>query len=668
QRRQKVEEYLSRKKTFSGVSMQENEGSVSSRTRRATSNKLPGNLQLSTSPKPEMENKENADELSWDQSSISSEKNVINSSTIPLTSYVSGPNWNPGDHASKDKVSGIKPQHASLTKAFLEIKRIKEKQLLAEKQNASASLPKKPALGTYRGKVIQSKVNSFRKAVKSEEEKSSLPDKKLLPLATKPAASSLARKSCSAILKTMKVTNNPKSINPNGVLSLTSKPSDKAAINSQPSLKKQQLTLGVVPKKATVQKPIGGREEQPAKSASNISNRGALGVKKCADFCEDAKPISLVHATKLGQNSKPNGSRKFILPKESAEDRRARLNEWRTSTGRAMRRPPIHMLQGSESKSEEFSSDALEHVLRSEKVKTTLSECLQLTEQGCHGDEVRAMLDDLTQRIPGVKKLAKYWICCIRLEQMSPLEKLIAVYEEAILAGAMPKEELRHALIDIMKNTETLFKSENGGTVLEAHLSEAVEVNKEPNSSVETVQESFKDFCSNDQKAESNDKKEEISSEAINKEETQLDLKPKEEILPKKNKKQKAKGRSKKKGKCETEEQNEEGLKDVAQASNSPEKENDTSMRYNPPTTPHLGSVKMHHEAKECSAKELNIVTPLRYSQRIREKVCKASDASNDQDPSATSFEQLGDLESKATVFIHEQSNALRETSAEIDE
>lgn len=47
------------------------------------------------------------------------------------------------------------------------------------------------------------------------------------------------------------------------------------------------------------------------------------------------------------------------------------------------------------------------------------------------------MLEDLTHSIPGAKKLAKYWICCMRLEQMGPLEKLIAVYEEAILAGAM---------------------------------------------------------------------------------------------------------------------------------------------------------------------------------------------------------------------------------------
>ncbi|KAM6139987.1 cytoskeleton-associated protein 2 [Pterocles gutturalis] len=650
QRRQKVEEYLSSKKTFSGVPIQENQTSISSRTRRATSNRLQEKIQLSKAPKPGMENKENANKLSWDQSSGTSEKNVIlNSSTITLTNSILGTNYNPEDHVSKVKVTEIKSQHASLGKSLLQTKSIKEKQLIAEKQNSSVSLPKKLVLGTYRGKVIQSKINSFRKAPKSEGGKSSLPGKKHLPSAIKPAA-------------------------------FQSKPSDKAAINSQSNPKKWQPISAVVPKKVTVQKMVGGRGPEPLKVASNNSDCRALGVKKCADFCDDArleapaKPVSVVPGTKLGQDSKTNGNRKSVLPKESAEERRARLAEWRACRGKVLRRPPISVLLGPQSKSEEeeFSSgDSLEHVLHSEKVNKTLTECLQLIKQGCQGDEVRAMLEDLTQSIPGAKKLAKYWICCMRLEQMGPLENLIAVYEEAILAGAMPKDELRHTLIDIMKNTESLFKSEDGGTVIEAHLSEVVEVSNEPNSPVEQVQKAFKDLCSDDdQKAESDDKKAETSSEVIKKEEMDLDWKPREEILPKKNKKHKTKERTKKKGKCEAEEQNEDGVKDIAQAVNSPEKENDTSylIRYSPSTTPNLESVKMHHEANDSSAKDLKIVTPLRYSQRIREKMCKLSDTVKDQDPCVSSFEQLGELESKATAFIHKQNNALKETSAEVQE
>ncbi|NXK93100.1 CKAP2 protein, partial [Formicarius rufipectus] len=678
QRRQKVEEYLSRKKTFSGVPIQENQTSISSRTRRATRSKLQDNLQVSTSPKPEMENKENDDKLSWDQSSVISEKNVtLNSSTIPLASYVSGANWDLDSQASKAKDTAIKSQPISLSRAFLEIKRIREKQMIEEKQNASVNLPKKPALGKYRGRVIQSKINSFRKAVKTEGEKGSLPDKKLLPSATKQAASSLSTKSCSAVLKTIKVTNNPKSIKSNSVLPLQIKPPDKAIINSHSGLKKQQLTFAAAPKKITVQKLVGGRALQPPKAASNDPDHRVQGVKKCAGFCEGARPeaparpISVLPGTKLGQNSKTNGNRKSTLSKETAEERRARLDEWRASRGKVMRRPPIYALMGSQSKSEEqelSSADALE---QNEKVNKTLSECLQLTEQGCQGDEVRAMLKDLMQNNPGVKKLTKYWICCMHLEQMGPLEKLLTVYEAAILAGARPKEELRNTLIHTMKNNENLYKSENGATVIEAHVSELVEVSKEPNSSVEPVQETFKDFCFDDvQKAESGNMKVEASGEAIKKEETDLDFERREEILPKKkNKKRKAKEHTKKKGTRERE-HNEDGIKDIAQAFNSPEKSNDAScsMRQNLPTTPCLESMKTSDEANYSSAKDLEIVTPLRYSQRIREKMCKLSDTAKDQDRCVSSLEQLGELESKATVFIREQSNAFQETSAEIEE
>ncbi|NWU42292.1 CKAP2 protein, partial [Hylia prasina] len=668
QRRQKVEEYLSRKKTFSAVPIQEDQTSISSRTRRATTSKLQGKLQVSTSPKPEMENKENADDVPWDQSIVNSETNVtLNSSTIPLTSYISGTNCNLENQAPNNKVIDIKSQHVTLSKAILELKRIKERHLAAEKQNASISVPKKPALGRYRGKVIPSKINSFWKAVKTEGEKSSLPDRKTFPSATKQAANSSTVKSCNAVLKTIKVANNPKSVKSNGVLTtFHSKPSDKAATNSQSGLKKQ-LTFAVAPKRVTVPKVVGGRGPQPPKAAPGYPDHKVRGVKKCADFCEDARPeapaksTSVAPGIKSGQNSKTDGNRKSILPKESAEERRARLDEWRASRGKVMRRPPIHAFLGPHSKSEEEEFSAAD----TEKVNKTLSECLQLTEQGHQGDEARAMLEDLIQSIPGVKKLAKYWICCMRLGHMGHLGKLFAVYEEAILAGAMPREELRHSLIDTIKNTEGLFNSDNGGTVIEAHLREVMEVSKEPNSSVGPVQESFQDLCpDDDQKEESDNKKAETSSEVNKTEEIDLDLNPKGDILPKKNKKRKAKERAKKKGKCEKE-QNDDGIKNTAQAINSPEKENDTSYstRYNPPTTPYLESVKMHPEANDCSAK-----TPLRYSQRIREKMCKLPDAVNDQDPCVSSLEQLGELESKATVLIHKQSNALQETSAEIEE
>lgn len=266
--------------------------------------------------------------MSWDQSIVNSETNVtLNSSTIPLTSYISGTNSDLENQAPNNKVIDIKSQHVSLSKAILELKRIKERHLTAEKQNASIIVPKKPALGRYRGKVIPSKINSFWKTVKTEGEMSSLPDKKTLPSATKQAANSSSTKSCNAVLKTVKVTNNPKSVKSTGVLPLHSKPSDKTAPNSQSGLKKQ-LTFAVAPKKVIVPKVIGGRGPQPLKAASSNPDRKVWGVKKRADFCEDAgaeapaKSTSVAPGTKSGQSAKLDGRRKSVLPKESAEERR----------------------------------------------------------------------------------------------------------------------------------------------------------------------------------------------------------------------------------------------------------------------------------------------------------------------------------------------------------
>ncbi|XP_068021361.1 cytoskeleton-associated protein 2 isoform X2 [Melanerpes formicivorus] len=637
QRRQKVEEYLSRKKTFSGIPIQATQPSLSSsKARRAVGNKLQDTTQILTSSKPEMENKENADKLPWDQASGTSEKNVVpDSSTVSLTSALPGTNGRPGEHASRGEAIAIKSQHVSLSKTFLQMKSMKEKQLIGEKQSSTASLPKKSVPGIYRGRVIQSKINSFRRAPKPEGENSSVPDRKLLPSATtKPA----------------------------------SKPSDRAATGSQAGLKKWQPTCAVAPKKAAAQNMMGGK--QPAKAASNSSDHRALGVKRQANCSEDARPgaparpVSVAADAKPAQHSKTHGNRKSLLP---AQDRRACLDEWRASRGRVMKRPPIAVVQGPQPKREEneFSSDdSVEDVLHSEKVNKTLAACLQLAEQGCQGDEIRAMLEELTQNIPGTKKLAQYWICCMQLERTGPLERLIAVYEEAILAGAMPKEELRSALVETLKNTASLFKSQDEGAATEAQ--EVVEVNKEPNSSVEQVQEAFKDLCYDDdnQKVESDDKKAESGNEVIKKG-MDLGLKPSEKTLPKKNRRHRTKERGKKKVKYEAEEQKDDEVKDTAQAFNSPEKENTTSLTYNPSATPHLESLKVQDEANDSSDKDLIILTPLRCSQRIRERLRKATD-SKDQDPCASLLEQLGELE--ATAFIHNQSNALQETSAEVEE
>lgn len=75
----------------------------------------------------------------------------------------------------------------------------------------------------------------------------------------------------------------------------------------------------------------------------------------------------------------------------------------------------------------------------------------------------------------------------------------------------------------------------------------------------------------------------------------------------------------------------------------------------------------MYHEANDSGTKDLKVVTPLRYSHRIREKMCKVLDTVQDED-AYVSIWTAGRTGTKSTVFIHKQTNALKETSAEVEE
>lgn len=79
-------------------------------------------------------------------------------------------------------------------------------------------------------------------------------------------------------------------------------------------------------------------------------------------------------------------------------------------------------------------------------------------------------------------------------------------------------------------------------------------------------------------------------------------------------------------------------------------------------------SAKMHHEATDSSVKDLKIMTPLRYSLRIREKMSKSLDTPKDKDSCSSSFEQLGELEPKAAALLHNQNNELKEETIEVEE
>uniref|UniRef100_A0A8C0JFP1 Cytoskeleton associated protein 2 n=1 Tax=Chelonoidis abingdonii TaxID=106734 RepID=A0A8C0JFP1_CHEAB len=673
QRRQKVEEYLLRKKAISGLLIQEKRTNISNnRTGKAASDKPEDKIKVLKSAKQKMEDKENANRPPWTQSNNTLKKSTASSkdetlkTTTILTNSTVGTNCSPEDfssaiNTSKDEAVEIKTYRVSFSQSFLHKRNIKEKQLIADKQNSDASLPKKHVPGSYCGKVIPSKINSFRKTLEKEDAKSSLANKKPVAPATKPAVRPSSTSSNKAVINNIRATNLASAAKPIHATPFQKRPPVRSSHSTHSKSiqnKEKQIVTSVSVNNMTVQKKPDRSGPPSLKTALHNAKPPSVPGSKRTEvplrnvrLGTSAKSVSVTCGTKATQESKA-GNRKYVLPKESTEERRIRLAEWKATRGKVIRRPS----STERDTSQEIPKEPVESFwvtiveedeqrLFSENVNKTLVECLHLTEQGFPGDEVRAMLEKLIQSVPDAKKLAKYWVCRMRLEQLGPIEKIIAVYEEAILAGAQPKDELRHTVADIMKNTENLLKS-----VVEECVKEEV-ISKEANSSVENVEEVFKELNLNDK---------EISNEVIKKEETDSSLKSRQETLPKESKKHRTKYKEQTK---KSENYNtEDTIKDANVEFKTPEKEKEGSylIKYNLSTTPYLESMKkkMQCEANDSAVKDIKFLTPVRRSRRLQEKLCKLPNMLKDHDPCVSSLEQLGELGAVNNAFIYRQNKS----------
>uniref|UniRef100_A0A8C4VUZ0 Cytoskeleton associated protein 2 n=2 Tax=Gopherus evgoodei TaxID=1825980 RepID=A0A8C4VUZ0_9SAUR len=636
-----------------------------------------------------MEDKENANRPPWTQSNNTLKKSTASSkdetlkTTTILTNSTVGTNCSPQDfsstiNTSKDEAVEIKTYRVSFSQSFLHKRNIKEKQLIVDKQNSDASLPKKHVPGSYCGKVIPSKINSFRKTLENEGAKSSLANKKPVAPATKPAVRPSSTSSNNAVINNIRATNLASAAKPVHATPFQKRPPVRASHSTHSKSiqnKEKQIVTSVSVNNMTVQKKPDRSGPLSLKTALHNAKPPSVPGSKRTEvplrnvrLGTSAKSVSVTCGTKATQESKA-GNRKYVLPKESTEERRIRLAEWKATKGKVIKRPStvLQVAQPERETSQEIPKEPVESFwvtiveedeqrLFSENVNKTLVECLHLTEQGFPGDEVRAMLEKLIQSVPDAKKLAKYWVCRMRLEQLGPIEKIIAVYEEAVLAGAQPKDELRHTVADIMKNTENLLKS------VEECVKEEV-ISKEANSSTENVEEVFKELNLNDEE------KAEISNEVIKKEETDSSLKSRQETLPKESKKHRTKYKE------QTKSENyktEDTIKDANLEFKTPEKEKEGSylIKYNLSTTPYLESVKkkMQCEANDSAVKDIKFLTPVRRSRRLQEKLCKLPDMLKDHDPCVSSLEQLGEFGAVNNAFIYRQNSALQEPITHLEE
>ncbi|XP_072492854.1 cytoskeleton-associated protein 2-like [Notamacropus eugenii] len=163
--------------------------------------------------------------------------------------------------------------------------------------------------------------------------------------------------------------------------------------------------------------------------------------------------------------------------KKRKEDRRKQLEEWLASKGKTYKRPPMKFLAQKKNmqkfnlsfwnsiKEEEKETRTAELDL-SNKIKSTLAECLKLVEEGVRSDEILAILSGF----PEAEKFATFWICKAKLLASKDSSEVIGLYEAAVRCGAEPIQELRDVVLSILKSAKKMTEeitSETNSTSVE---------------------------------------------------------------------------------------------------------------------------------------------------------------------------------------------------------
>ncbi|XP_075580177.1 cytoskeleton-associated protein 2-like isoform X2 [Pelecanus crispus] len=160
--------------------------------------------------------------------------------------------------------------------------------------------------------------------------------------------------------------------------------------------------------------------------------------------------------------SKASGVQARRVPRTpSAADRKKQLEEWLASKGKTYKRPPMTLLQKQTVKLswrnvKEKEKQEKPEQLCLENVNNILIECLKLVEEGVQAEELSAVLS----HVPHAEKFAKFWICKAKLLARSGPFDVTGLYKAAVCAGAVPLQELREVVLDILKAADQTSEGE----------------------------------------------------------------------------------------------------------------------------------------------------------------------------------------------------------------
>uniref|UniRef100_A0A8B9G9Z1 Cytoskeleton associated protein 2 like n=1 Tax=Amazona collaria TaxID=241587 RepID=A0A8B9G9Z1_9PSIT len=159
---------------------------------------------------------------------------------------------------------------------------------------------------------------------------------------------------------------------------------------------------------------------------------------------------------------KARGVQARCVPKSlPAADRRKQLEEWVAAKGKTYKRPPMKLLQAKAVKlscrsvKEEERQEKPEELCL-EKTNDVLTECLKLIEEGVETEAISEVLS----HVPQAEKFANFWICKAKLLARSGPFDAAELYRAAVCAGALPLQELRDVVLNILKAADRTREGE----------------------------------------------------------------------------------------------------------------------------------------------------------------------------------------------------------------
>lgn len=515
----------------------------------------------------------------------------------------------------------------TLSQAFRTQQSVRTRKLVEEVQKQPSTVVQKSKPGTYKGRVVQSKIDCFRKPsgdVKTTENK----------LISKPdltkAKSELTK------VRSKSVTSLPASTRPTLNAAFQSRPKSVSDVPQHIADKTVQKSVFQKPIPLKVPgsiRPAGPRQvrapPRPAPlTTGRLVTRKPIASKKNEAVVQRAKPKPAVTTTEQ-KICRPVTSTvsKYRVQMETADERRAKLAEWMASKGKTVKRPPVsETLPTNSHKPAPLSKPGPKAtsiaVTQPESVKPTSEMKIDNQTDDIEAPENKPVQSNSSSNIMNTT-----------LDLLDNSDMDLPVDPEIRM------ESLVLNLCDKLEAMETPSSCTDGTEVDKADELECermeVQVEEQETDKVFEILE------------------EEVLEEGENCKEAAVKHEDK-----------------KTKDKMQYEDEDSEDSEEETGAT-SPEMEGASIVKYSVKTTPYLQSVKKRIECQSASGsgsrhkstiKDLKFLTPVRRSTRIQRKSSRLPGMLNDHDTCVSSLAELVQLEdADASAYIYRKNPALLE-------